>query len=185
MNSNNFKKYLLLLALTLPTLAIAQLDIAEPEYTGNVVYIDNGKARPLEKQKVVTKAKAGASVYIVGVGKVKASNVVNGSRSPVRVIGRDSISLIIRVADNSVDPFQVVSIFQLEQNANKNNRSIEVSSAGTFTGTTHNDISLIPFEAKKYGEKSYLITLLNVLAPGEYALTIEGSRDLFNMFGVD
>jgi len=163
----------------------AQVAIPEPEYTGNVVYIDNGLAKPLEKQKAAAKAKAGASMYIVGIGKVKARNVVTGMRSPVRTSQRDSLSFIVRVTDNGVDPFQMINIFKLEQDPNKNNRSIEVSNAGTFSGVSANEIAFLSFDAKKYGEKSYLIRIQKPLIPGEYAITIEGSRDLFNMFGVD
>jgi hypothetical protein len=165
--------------------ASGQITIPEPEYTGNIIYIDNGQAKPLEKQKASGKAKAGVSLYIVGVGKVKGTNNVTGVRSPIRTIQRDSLSFIVRVTDNSVDPFQLINIFKLEQNSNKNIRFIEVSNTGTFSGASVGDIAFIPFEAKKYGEKSYLIRIQKQLVPGEYAITIEGSRDLFNMFGVD
>ena len=161
------------------------LIIPEPEYTGNIVFVNGEQGKPLEKQKSSIKAKAGASVYLTGIGKVKASSVVTGVRSPIRVGQRDSLKFIVKVADNSVDPFQLVNIFKLDQNPNKNTRFIEVSSAGTFSGASANDIDFIPFEAKKYGEKSYLIQLQKQLVPGEYAITIEGSRELFNMFGVD
>ena len=172
------------LLLTLSFLDVSgQVTIPEPEYTGNIVYIDSGQARPLEKQKA--SAKAGASMYIVGVGKVKASNVVTGMRSPVRTNQRDSLSFIVRVTDNNVDPFQLINIFKLEQNPNKNNRFIEVSNVGTFSGASANDIAFLSFDAKKYGERSYMITIQKQLIPGEYAITIEGSRELFNMFGVD
>ena len=159
--------------------------IAEPEYTGNVLIVIDGKGQALEKQKASSKAKAGASMYIVGLGKIKGSNVVTGMRSPIRILQHDNIELIVRVADNSVDPFQLINIFKLEQNSNKNNRSIEVSSVASFSGAKSNDIEFIPFEAKKYGEKSYLVKLQKQLMPGEYAVTIEGSRNLFNMFGVE
>lgn len=159
--------------------------IPEPEYTGNIVFIEDGQSKPLEKQKASTKAKAGASMYIVGVGKVKASNVVTGVRSPVRVPKKDSIQFIVRVFDNNVDPFELINIFKLEQNPNKNNRFIEISSVGTFSGASSNDISFIPFQAKKYGEKSFLVQIDKQLVPGEYAITLEGTRETFNMFGVD
>lgn len=162
-----------------------QVTIPEPDYTGNIIYIDNGQARPLEKQKASQKTKVGASVYLTGVGKAKASNVVTGSRSTIRIAQRDSITFIVRVADNNIDPFQTINIFKLEQNPNKNTRFIEIASAGTFSGTSANDIAFISFDAKKYGEKSYLVRIQKQLIPGEYAMTIDGSRELFNMFGVD
>ncbi len=123
--------------------------IPEPEYIGNIVFVDSGHPKALEKQKASTKTKAGASMYIVGAGKIKSSNVVEGARSPIRILKRDSIQFIVRVANNDMDPFQLFNIFKLDQNQNKNTRYIEIGSLGTFSGASSNDISFIPFQAKK------------------------------------
>jgi hypothetical protein len=182
MKTNLVTLFLLVICITTK----AQNDpIPEPEYAGNIVLVDGTKTKPLEKQKVSLKAKAGATMYVVGVGKVKASNIVTGARSPIRTQQRDSLTFIVRVQDNSTDPFNLINIFQLNSNTNKNQRSIEVASAGTFSGSSSNDIDLIPFVAKKYGEKSYILTIQRILIPGEYAITVEGSRDVFNLFGVE
>ncbi len=53
-----------------------------------------------------------------------------------------------------------------------------------FNQSTAADIDFIPFQASKYGQSSYLLQVDDLL-PGEYAITLDGSRDVFNMFGVD
>jgi hypothetical protein len=42
----------------------------------------------------------------------------------------------------------------------------------------------MPFSGRRHGKASYRVVVAH-LEPGEYAMTIEGSRDVFNMFGVD
>jgi hypothetical protein len=158
--------------------------IGEPEFVGNVVYIDSVKIVPLEKQRVVGKAKAGATLYVAGVGKVTASNVVTGARSSVRIPKSKIVSFIIRVKDNSTDPTTIINVFKLEQNQKKDNRFINVSSHGTFKGASSSDIAFITYTGSKYGVSSYRIDLAD-LQPGEYAITLDGSRDVFNMFGID
>ncbi len=178
----------LLILLSVAPAAFGQTDdikIPEPEYVGNIVYINGGKAIPLEKQKASTKAKAGTSLYLTGIGKVKGSNVVSGLKSPVRIKRQEELQFIVRNTDNDVDPFQVINIFKLEQHQKKDFRFIQTSSSATFSGSSAMEIDFIPFVASKYGEDSYLISIQNNLDPGEYAITMDGSRDLFNMFGVD
>lgn len=180
------------LVITISFLAQAQISeitIQEPQYIGRMLYVSGDVGIPLEQQKASTKAKAGASMYVVGVGKVTGTNEVKGAESPVRIAASDRHQFIIRVPDNNMDPFQLINIFRLEQKikskADKSVRIIETSSAATFSGSSAMDINMIEFESRKYGESSILITISSALEPGEYAMTLEGSRDLFNMFGVD
>ena len=160
-----------------------QITVAEPEYTGTIVYVDIDQAKPLEKQKATTKTKTDASLYITGIGKVKVLNNFNISRSTVRIAKRDSLTFIVQAGGNGVDPKEFIGVLKLEQNLKKNLRFFEVLSSGTFSGTRSNDLSGIPFAAKKYGEKSYLINIQKQLVPGEYAITMDGVT--FSLFGVD
>ncbi len=183
---------LLALSITIFFPAVAQnsdINIPEPQYIGRMLYVSGDEGIPLEQQKASTKAKAGASMFVVGVGKVTGTNEVKGAASPVRVEASEKLQFIIRVPDNNMDPFQLINIFRLEpkikSNADKSVRVIETSSAATFSGSSAMDINMIEFESRKYGESSILITVASALVPGEYAMTLQGSRDLFNMFGVD
>lgn len=152
------------------------VSLPEPEYVGNVSYVGSSEGLTLEKQRASTKVRS-------GMFTIKGSNIVKGVASPVRVSSGGAVRFILRAATNDVDPVQVVNIFQMNSNTKKKYRQLEVSKAGAF-GERGMNIDFIPFTSKKYGKSSYLITLNN-LAAGEYAMTLDGSRGMFNLFGVD
>jgi hypothetical protein len=77
----------------------------------------------------------------------------------------------------------VVNLFRLGKDIKKERRTI-VTGTVNFNQSTAADIDFIPFQASKYGQSSYLLQVYE-LPPGEYAITLDGSRDVFNMFGVD
>ena len=91
--------------------------IQEPEYSGNFILVkDSLNATPLEKQKAINKAKAGASLYIIGVGKVTGSNIIKGQKSPIRTQQKKDLKFIVKVKDNSIDPFTQINIFSISKN---------------------------------------------------------------------
>ena len=47
------------------------------------------------------------------------------------------------------------------------------------------DVEYIPFEARKYGDSSYLIHVNSPLEAGEYAISIRNVTDVLNCFGID
>ena len=156
-------------------IAAAQVELPEPDYVGNIVAVQNGQGVPLEKQRASNRARG-------GFVRARAANEVDGAKSPVRLTsGR--MQLIVRAETNQVDPAQVVSVFRLDTNARRDVRLIETGSQGVFAARSM-DIEFLSFTSERYGESSYLITLEGV-GSGEYAVTLDGSRDVFNMFGVD
>ncbi len=181
--------FLLLIAPSISHGQIEKIQHPEPQYIGRIIYVNGDEALPLEQQKASSSTKAGASVYITGIGKVTGSNNIKGVKSPVRIQNSDHFQFIVRVADNNVDPFQLLNIFKLEQKIknkeDKSYRFIETTSAETFSGSSSMDIGFIEFDAIKYGEHSFLITITQALESAEYAMTLEGSRNIFNMFGID
>lgn len=167
-----------------------ELKIQEPEYLGNIIFVtDSSNFIKLEKQKVGSKAKANAAAYVpyagLVAGKVKGMNTIQGAKSSVRIEKKSNLNFIIKVSDNRIEPFELFNIFKLEQNVKKDYRFLEVASTSTFGGSSSMEIAYIPFSAKKYGESSFIIEIQEELAPGEYAITIEGSRDIFNLFGIN
>ncbi len=64
-----------------------------------------------------------------------------------------------------------------------------IAAAGTFN-TTSNDMEYLPFEAKKYGESSYLLTFEQRPA-GEYGVIISNPNNvdekmvIVSTFGID
>jgi hypothetical protein len=164
----------------------AQIKVTEPEFSGTIVFVNDsvGAGVKLEQQAASMGTKASGSSYvpIVGVfsGKSTVKNYVKGASSPVQIDKKVKIQFIVKVADNSVDPVSVINIFRL--NPEKDTRTIEVGSA-KFASGAKTDIKFLPFDATKYGQNSYLITLENLEA-GEYAMTLASRRDMFHMFGV-
>ncbi|MBL7840587.1 MAG: hypothetical protein JNJ75_10635 [Cyclobacteriaceae bacterium] len=165
--------------------ADAQLAIPEPEFYNSVTVVVDGKPAQLEKQKVIMRTSRNASAVIVGIGKVKVLGSVKGERSPVRITKTDTLRFLVRVADNTKDPATVINFARFEINKDRKSRFIEVESAQTFSADTQRDnVDFIQFKAAKYGLSSYLITVINLL-PGEYMITLDGSRELCQMFGID
>jgi hypothetical protein len=161
-----------------------EITIEEPDFTGIVVMVkSNSSGEQLEKQKAASASKADIGAALFGVSKAKGMNMVNGIESPVRAGSETPLKFIVRVKENDRDPAEVINIFRLEQDLKKERRTI-VTGTVNFNQTTGLNIDFIPFEASRYGQSSYLIELPEV-APGEYAITLDGSRDVFNLFGID
>ena len=72
-------------------------------------------------------------------------------------------------ANNNTDPNSFINIFKFQVKGNE--RRYQVAEAGTFSPTEKNNLAAIEYQAKKYGESSYLLTLTN-LEPGEYGIYI-------------
>ena len=159
-----------------------ELEINEPEWSGQAVYVNDGESIELESQKAYIKANASASMFIVGVGKVKAKYMVKGNTSNVRIKSNNNLTFIVNAGSNSLNPNSVFKIVKL-LTKKKNKRYYIGSSAGTFTGSKTGDLDLVPFRAKKYGKSSYKIEIKNI-TDGEYALIVNSSMD-WNLFGIE
>jgi hypothetical protein len=161
-----------------------EINIHEPEFTGIILLVkDSNTSEKLEKQKASTGTKADVGAALFGIAKGKGMNIVTGASSPVRVENGEKVKLIVKVKENDRDPMEVINVFRLEQDLTKDKRVVIVGTVN-FNKTSSANIDFIPFDATKYGASSYLVELSN-LSSGEYALTLDGSRDVFNLFGVD
>jgi len=168
----------------------SKIDIAEPEFAGKAIFVkDSITGEVLEKKKPTIQHKGGASA-LTGFGKTSVVKVVKGAKSTTRIKQKKAISFIISVKDNSIDPTEAIVFVKLKQKIRKNKdksyRYFELASAGgfeAFKSKTKEESESISFNAKKYGENSYLITFSD-LEPGEYAFQINYSTS-FNLFGVD
>lgn len=151
------KKILLLFLLCISMMPCFAQEGQEPEFVGEVNLINGDVISPLDKEFIKVKTKASASMYIVGMGKVKTKINVAGKSANVRASQDEDFKLVVRAVDNNSDPLSIINIFQFE--TGKNKRTAELSSLGTFGGHTDNNLKLIEYSAKKFGESSYLITL--------------------------
>ena len=185
-----YKKFLYLTALMAVMLgggnAVAQS--LEPDFEGEVVGVyPDGTTKRLEKQN--TRIKTGGSVYVAGfaVNKTKTKVLIEGGAASVRFRSDEPLQLIARAKDNNSDPMSIVRVFKMK--SNKKQRSAVIAAAGTFN-TTSNDMEYLPFEAKKYGESSYLLTFEQRPA-GEYGIIISNPNNvdekmvIVSTFGID
>lgn len=160
----------------------------EPEFIGEVNLLKNNEVTALEKEYSTIKTKAGASMYLVGIGSVKSKINIKGAASKVRVGHDETFNLIVRAVDNQSDPMSIIRVFQF--NVSKSARKAELSSLATFGGHNDNKLDLVEFTAKKYGESSYILTLKD--APvGELGVIVKNpnNKDEKSMivacFGID
>jgi len=159
-----------------------QSGIKEPEWIGQVVYVDNQETLELESQKAYFKGNESASVFIIGIGKYKEKWMVKGNKSSFRIKSNNNIKFIVNAGSNELNPKSVIKIVKLLTNK-KNKRYYIESSYGTYTGSKSGDLDLVSFKAKKYGETSYEVLIPNV-GDGEYAMIINDSID-WNLFGIE
>lgn len=120
---------------------------------------------PLPCESAYIKAKAGASVFITGIGKIKSYYYIKGVASPLEINKSDNI--IINTGGTS--PQQSLSIIKLETLESK--RRWKTGEAGSFTGASSNEDNAVVLKYKKYGENSVIITTSGY-EPGEYCLAI-------------
>lgn len=141
----------------------------EPEFAEQVLLLtDAASGKLLPKENASIKTKAAASMYLVGIGKVKERLTVEGKESSVST-KPGKVQLIIRAKDNETDPNSFINICKFEVKGKR--RQFQVGEIGTFTGAKSNATSSVDYTAKKYGKSSYLVTIENA-EPGEYGVTI-------------
>ena len=163
----------LFLILSLCAFAIcskAQVTVAEPDFAEQtLVLISDSKGVLLPRESGAIKAKAAASLYLTGIGKVKSRITLDGNASKVKVAKQGTTRFIIKSVDNLTDPKSFISFFKFE--VKKKKRQAQIAEVGTFSGSSVNSLSNIDFYAKKYGESSYLIEI-DGLQSGEYGIVL-------------
>ena len=147
--------------------------VEEPEYADSAFLLDsNGSLKPLERQ---TPNQHTTSREI--------SLVVNGAKSPMRVLADQKPEFVIRLGTGDVDPSTLIEFFSLT--TNKDNRELKVVKIGITGRRTKgaNEKSVL-FSIVKYGKYSFKITPNGSLAPGEYVISTTTSKQGY-CFGVD
>jgi len=156
-----------LLILTFLLFSIAQANcqkernirISEPEFSGTAVFVNDtiGNGILLEQQTATIENRL--VIFKLSV-KVCCSSVF-----------ADTINsqFIVRVSDNSINPYDMISIIKLKIENTK--RTWNISKPET-----------VEFKAKKYGTSSYLITVPKLLV-GQYGIYFKDTYTV-NLFGV-
>ncbi len=151
-------------------------EIKEPDFIGEVTAIlpDSTTAR-LEKETVLMRTRANAGALIVGIGKAKTKIIIESPEAAVRLKSGDEIRFVVRAVDNATDPISIINVFRFD--ANKKRRMAEVASASTFGSVKSNKLERLRFEASKFGESSYLLTLIDKPA-GEFGITVNNPNHI-------
>lgn len=123
-----------------------------------------GDALPSENAYV--KSKAGASMFIVGIGKVKTYYYIDGIASSLK-LNKSNSDIVVNTG--GVSPIQSISIIKLE--LLKSKRRWKSGEVGAFTGASSNEEASVNLKYKKYSQSSVIISTKN-FEPGEYVLTI-------------
>lgn len=161
----------------------------EPEFIGEVNLVKNDQSVTLlDKENVQIKTKAGASLYLVGIGSVKSRITIKSPKASARVSKGEQFSLIVRAVDNNSDPLSVISLFKFEVKGKQ--RRAEMAKSNTFGGTSSGNMDHVKFQAKKYGSSSYILTIPSV-ETGEYGIMVHNPNDkdekaaIVACFGID
>lgn len=148
-----------------------EVTVAEPEFAEEtLLLVSNSEGVLLKRENGTVKTKAGASLYLTGIGKVKSRLTLAGAKSTSSAKGAATTRLIVKAKDNSTDPNSFINIFKFEIYKNKERR-YQLAEVGTLSKAETNNLSSVEFKAKKYGECSYLIQM-EELTPGEYGIVL-------------
>lgn len=141
----------------------------EPEFEMEPYVFNNADStlvEPLACEDAYEKAKAGASVFLTGIGKVKSYYYINGLTSKVK-INKNESSIIINTGGTS--PLQTLSIIKLEKLDSK--RRWQTGEVGSFTGASTKEDNAVELKYKKYGKNSVILSIAH-LSGGEYCLVV-------------
>lgn len=167
-----FLKLLILVSISI----YSQEKVQEPEFIGEAFIIEsNNSILPLEKQTIELKTSGGVSIALITVAKTKKKIKIDGCCSKVVYNPKTEINLVIRAVDNETDPMSIVNVFKFKRN--KKNRVAEIASYGIWSSSTNN-LDRLKFKAKKYGEKSYILTIKNFERGEEYGVIVNNPNSL-------
>lgn len=165
------KKKLLIAAFAatlVSTVCAQEIKVQEPEFAEQTLLLTSDTTGVLlNRENATVKTKAGASLYLTGIGKVKSRLTIKGVKSASKCLGASTTRLIIKAADNKTDPNSFINIFKFEKKGNE--RRYQLAEAGTLSKAETNNLASIEYHAKKYGECSYFI-VMEGLEPGEYGI---------------
>ena len=151
--------------------SFAQVRVAEPEFAEQIALLTRDTTSViLERENGYIKTKVGASLYLTGIGKIKSRITIDGIKSISKITGSKNTILIVKAEDNKTDPKSFINIFKFDIYKNKERR-YQLAEVGTLSATKNNNLSSVDFDAKKYGEASYLLYISD-LTPGEYGILL-------------
>jgi len=149
--------------LSVPT--VAQI---EPDYVGEIWFMNSDSTiTELEKKVAQVSRESSGSWLWIGGRRSKDYLRIPNEHSPVAFYSNEDIQFIVRGVDNDTDPFQVISIFEYEEESR--DRVVKMGEANHTYGSSSAGIEQSPIEVKKFGEHSYLVKMQKK-EEGEYGI---------------
>lgn len=154
--------------------------IPTPDYDNVPYYYDEptNALIPLEKANYHVESKAkglfGAGIYFV----------VPGATSKLRYSITQKIQFVIHFDDARTEPSILYALVPLTVNTKNNNNQREYMAKSSGLGHSETNQTQILTNAKRIGEGLYLITFSGPITSGEYAITIEKTKQAY-AFGID
>ena len=154
--------------------------VQEPEYLGTFFLLEpgSGKLIRLERQPAAHKVE----VHAMGFGGASSTIEIRGEKSPLRYKEGQKLDFVVLASSQQVDPQGLVEFFFLQPDDGM--RKILAGKGSMGSSETTMGAAAVPFDASKYGASSFRVTPTELLPPGEYGLSVPGSKDVF-LFGVD
>ena len=104
----------LILSLCTTMFTMAQVTAPEPEFSEETLLLtSDSEGVILKRENGYVKTKAGASLYLTGIGKVKSRLTINGAKSTNAITAQRTTRLILKAKDNTTDPNSFINIFKL------------------------------------------------------------------------
>jgi len=141
--------------------------------------------RVLETENVYIKSRLSLSMYLLGIGTLKANYVVPGLRSCTRFKQSENIIVLINSKSDSITLLKEINIFKLKQDNRKLYRFTEFKKWTTFTGNTYAENDTVVFTLKRRNDNLYSIEFQTNLSTGEYAIRLPDNTDSLRLFGID
>lgn len=130
------------------TLDISAINIEEPDFLYDIYYIDKyNHSMRIERQIIPESIEKNNSIE------------AEGTKSSYKIPPNDRLNFIVKMENNTLDPFSIIQVLKMDNHNNK--RMVLISKENE-----------IKFTAIKYKNSSFIITILSKLSPGEYCINI-------------
>ncbi|MCU0321574.1 MAG: hypothetical protein MUE72_04115 [Chitinophagaceae bacterium] len=150
-----------------------QVKIVEPEFAGEAFLVKNDTSY-IKLSKSISQLKYNPVTVLFSPSKVYLQ--IDSCCSSTRVSFDTLITIIVKSIDNKTDPMSIIGVFKFEQK--RKLRRAEVASMGIFSSTANNK-NYVKYEAKKYGESSYLLTI-QISEKGEFGVIVRNPNSPVN-----
>lgn len=163
-------KKLLPFLLILTCFSVFSQNVKEPDFIGEAFILNPDKSTiDMEKETVQLRTGAGVSIAFVTVAKTKTKIKVKGCCSKAICNPDKELKIVVRAVDNETDPLSIINVFKFKRKKRK--RMAELASYGLWSSSTNN-LKRLKFKGRKYGKKSYILTINDFERDTEYGVIV-------------